>query len=296
MQSLGIYVHVPFCRSKCGYCDFCSVAGADLKLKDKYVKAVIEHMRESASLSKSYTVDTVYFGGGTPTSIGEKLLIKLLSAIRKSFSVSKSAEITVEANPESAGLKTLKRLRKAGFNRISIGVQSSNDAELKALGRIHTYADAETAVKNARAAGFDNLSLDLMYGLPGQTQEVFLASAAKIMALSPEHISCYALKLEPGTPMCLAAPPLPSDDAVADMYLDVTKHLESAGYEHYEISNYAKPSRRSRHNQKYWDLSEYLGFGPSSHSFFGGRRFSYTKDIEAYVNGFLSDGTVLDED
>ncbi len=295
MYSLGIYIHVPFCRSKCGYCDFCSVADFDGALKDAYVKAVLRHIAESKSIASKYTVDTIYFGGGTPTVLGQRHLIKILRAVEKAFAVSKNAEITVEANPESADSRQLKRLRKAGFNRVSLGVQSSDDRELQALGRLHSFSGAKEAVKNARAAGFRNLSLDLMYGLPGQSVDAFLLSVREILSLSPEHISCYALKLEPGTPLYKASPPLPPGDEQADMYEAATRLMENAGYGHYEISNYAKHGFRSRHNQKYWDLSEYLGFGPASHSFCGGRRFSYTKDIKAYIDGFLKGGEVLDE-
>ena len=295
MQSLGIYIHVPFCRSKCGYCDFCSVSDFDEALKESYVKAVLKHIGESAHLSRAYTVDTVYFGGGTPTVLGDKLLIRILRALQKTFVLPKNTEVTLEANPESADLKQLKRLKKAGFSRISLGVQSAHDEELKTLGRIHTYSGAVQAVKNARAAGFANLSLDLMYGLPGQNLPSFLSSVSEIASLSPEHISCYALKLEPETKLYKESPSLPSDDEQADMFEAATELLENAGYEHYEISNYAKPGFRSKHNQKYWDLSEYLGFGPASHSFCGGRRFSYTKDIKAYIEGFLNGGAVLDE-
>jgi len=295
MYPLGIYVHIPFCRSKCAYCDFCSVQNADNSKKDAYVKAVLTHIQETAPRYSSHVVDTIYFGGGTPTILGEKPLIRILQTLKKFFSVSKSAEITLEANPESADLKKLRRLNKAGFNRISIGVQSADDNDLRSLGRIHSFKDAVHAVKNARAAGFSNLSLDLMYGLPGQSTESFLSSAAEILKLSPEHISCYALKLEPGTRLFAAAFALPSDDIQADMYEETAALLGKHGYQQYEISNFAKPGYRSRHNQKYWDLSEYLGFGPSSHSFCTGRRFSYTKDIDAYIEGFISGGPVLDE-
>ncbi|MCX7615251.1 MAG: radical SAM family heme chaperone HemW [Clostridiales bacterium] len=295
MQSLGIYIHVPFCKSKCGYCDFCSTLDRESVQKDRYVNAILKHIEESSELFTKYMVDTVYFGGGTPTILGKKFLILILKKLQKHFNIAKTAEITLEANPESSDLQLLKRLKKAGFNRISIGVQSSDDEELKMLGRIHTFEEAKKAVDNARSAGFINLSLDLMYGLPGQTSETFLASVNQIIKLTPEHISCYALKLEPKTPLYNVKPTLPSDDEQADMYEAMVNTLAQSGYEQYEISNFARKGMRSKHNQKYWDLSEYLGFGPSSHSFCGGRRFSYTKDIKAYIDGILNDGVVIDE-
>ena len=289
--SLGIYIHVPFCKKKCKYCDFYSIACADGSKMDAYTDALVRHIGEYAPFMKGYTVDTVYFGGGTPTVLGAKRLGRILKAICRGCSVSKSAEITCEANPESSELKLFEALRRAGVNRLSLGVQSASDEELAALGRLHTFAQAAQAVQAARKAGFGNLSLDFMYGLPGQDIAGALASLEKIMALSPEHISCYCLKLEEGTPLWREAPVLPDDDTQADMYLQIVGMLEKSGYEQYEVSNFAKRGYASRHNTRYWKLEEYLGFGPGAHSFFGGRRFSYKRNLDAYLAG----GDILDE-
>ena len=176
-------------------------------------------------------------------------------------------------------------MKKQGVNRLSFGVQSAHDEELKKIGRIHTFQQAKDAVDLARAKGFANISLDLMYGLPGQTQEMFLDSVEQCLALGPRHLSCYGLKLEPATRMGRENPALPDDDAQADTYLAMCELLRKNGFEHYEISNFAKPGFRSRHNMKYWDLSEYLGLGPGAHSFMNGRRFAFARDIKAYING-----------
>lgn len=289
--SLGIYIHVPFCKKKCKYCDFYSVAGADSAKMDAYADALVRHIGEYALSMAGYTVDTVYFGGGTPSVLGEKRLGRILKALRRACTVSKSAEITCEANPESSEKKLFSALRRAGVNRLSLGVQSASDEELGTLGRLHTFGQAAQAVSAAREAGFQNVSLDFMYGLPGQDTAGALASLEKIMALSPEHISCYCLKLEEGTPLCHEAPVLPDDDEQADMYLAIVDLMEKNGYGQYEISNFAKRGYASRHNTRYWKLEEYLGFGPGAHSFFGGRRFSYKRDLGAYLEG----SDILDE-
>lgn len=293
-KNLGLYIHIPFCASKCLYCDFYSKPRCSEELIERYVHAVITHLKEYSPQLSAYTVDTVYFGGGTPSFIGAKRLRALLDAVKKYAPLGSRTEITLEANPDSSDLKSLKALHRAGFNRISFGVQSANDAELSKLGRIHNFSDACAAVQNARKAKFDNISLDLMYGLPDSTVESTLYSLNKLIELNPEHISTYALKLEEGTPMFEQNPPLPDDDTVADMYLAIVDSLEKAGYMQYEISNFAKPGRESRHNLKYWNLDEYLGLGTSAHSYFAGRRFSYINDIDKYISA-MDSGDVLVE-
>ena len=282
-KPLGLYLHIPFCVAKCGYCDFYSVT--DAGLQKAYVAALLKHIREYGAVCGGYTVDTVYLGGGTPSCLGAKALDRILQEVKSKFSLDPDAEITVECNPESVDKKLLDGLKKRGGNRLSIGVQSAHDEELKRIGRIHTFEQAKQAVDLARARGFDNLSLDLMYGLPGQTQQMFLDSVEQVLALGPRHLSCYGLKLEPRTKMGREAPVLPEDDAQADTYLAMCELLRKNGFEHYEISNFAKPGFRSRHNCKYWDLSEYLGLGPGAHSFMNGRRFAFARDIKAYING-----------
>ena len=285
-KSLGIYVHIPFCRSKCEYCDFYSLGGARNKeLMDRYLGAVLAHIREAAPSAIGYEVDTVYFGGGTPSFFGASGLDRIFAEIDRRFDVSRDAEVTLEANPDSVTLPMLTRLRRSGFNRISIGVQSDSDEQLKALGRPHNYKQAQQAVMLARRAGFDNISVDLMFGLPNQSREQWMQTLRNIIDLKTEHISCYGLKVEPGTRLweykdCAN---LPDDDAQADMYFYAVETLEEFGYHQYEISNFAKPGRESRHNLKYWKLQEYAGFGPGAHSDFGGVRYAYEKDLDAYI-------------
>ena len=292
---LGIYVHVPFCRSKCHYCDFYSVTDMDSQLSDGYLDAVCDHIRETGPLAPGYRVDTVYFGGGTPSYFGAEGMAAILGVIRRSFDVASDAEITFEANPDSINPKLLRRLHGEGFNRVSLGVQCSDDAILQAIGRPHDYEEAVDAVKMIRKAGFKNLSLDLIYGLPDQDLESWQQTLLNIIALKPEHISCYGLKLEEGTPLCQKQNQLwlADDDMQADMYLATVEILRSHGYKQYEISNFCKRNRESRHNMKYWTGGEYLGFGPDASSDFAGKRFAVIRDLHGYITGIRSGGQVL---
>ena len=296
-EKLGIYVHIPFCRSKCDYCDFYSLAGREDRMDD-YLKALIAHMKETGPLTRGCQVDTVYFGGGTPSYFGEKRLRELLRTIAKRFDLAKDAEITVECNPDSVNLKMLQTLRKAGANRISLGVQSAHPCELSNLHRPHDFAQVKEAVKAIRAAKFKNLSLDLIYGLPGQDMAGWQDTVEQVLALEPEHLSCYGLKVEPGTPLddrVIRGEKLPDDDEQADMYLWMVQRLGEAGYKQYEISNFARAGFQSRHNLKYWMGRPYIGFGPGAHSDFGGRRYSFVRDLERYITGVLGGGAVIDE-
>ena len=295
---LGLYLHIPFCRSKCAYCDFYSLPGHEQKM-DAYQRALLSHLAESAPMAESHIVDTVYFGGGTPSFYGEKRLTELLKCVKKLYRVDSSAEITMEANPDSVDLKMLKRLRRAGFNRISLGVQSAEDAQLSSLGRPHTFDQARRAVEWARKAGFQNISLDLIYGLPGQTVESWQNTVEQVLALNPEHISAYGLKVEEGTPLfhrVQAGESIPDDDMQADCYLWTVDRLAQAGYAQYEISNFAKNGLFSRHNLKYWMIHPYMGFGPGAHSDFGSRRYSFIRDLDVYIKGVLEGGSIVDED
>lgn len=288
-KPLGIYVHIPFCKSKCEYCDFYSLGGSrDRRTTDQYLQALADHIRETGRLAPDYTVDTVYFGGGTPSFFGAENLEKILDELQKRFHFGADPEITLEANPDSAqDISALRQLHDAGFDRLSLGMQSADDAELRRIGRVHTHAQTVRAVENARAAGFDNLSLDLIYGLPGQTMTRWQANLDAALALAPEHLSCYGLKVEGGTPLSARRErfTLPDDDAQADMYLSAVGLLARQGYEQYEISNFCRPGRASRHNSRYWTLAEYLGFGPGAHSDFGGERFALARDLDAYLAG-----------
>lgn len=291
MKTLGLYVHIPFCKQKCVYCDFYSLPRSEDRM-DRYTQALRTHLQHLAPQAAGYTVDTVYFGGGTPSYLGAERLSALLTTIRAHYTLSPEAEITFEANPDSAcDADALRTLRRCGFNRISLGMQSANDEELRRIGRVHTAAQLTAAVAAAREAGFGNLSLDLIYGLPGQTQARWQENLAAAVSLRPEHLSCYGLKVEEGTPLFTMADSagLPDDEAQADFYLYTVDYLRRQGYDQYEISNFARPGRESRHNLKYWTLGEYLGFGPGAHSDFGGARFAWERDLERYIQG-VEDG------
>ena len=287
VHSLGLYLHIPFCKAKCIYCDFYSLPHSEEKM-DAYAAALQRDLIRRAPDARDHTVDTVYFGGGTPSYLGADRLCRILETVFAHYHVDKTAEITTEANPDSArDAAALRQLRSAGFNRISLGMQSACDDELRLIGRVHTHRETVEAVSAARAAGFDNLSLDLIYGLPEQTAARWRENLRAAIALQPEHLSCYGLKIEEGTPLFFKKDGLfiPDDDAQAEEYLAAVGLLEEAGYRQYEISNFARPGRASRHNLKYWTMQEYLGFGPGAHSDFGGRRFAYARDLSAYIRG-----------
>lgn len=294
---LGIYIHIPFCRSKCKYCDFYSLTTKDDKLLDSFIQAMTSHIKEAGALAPGYRVDTIYFGGGTPTFFGAEGMATLLAAIRKHFDVAPDAEITFEANPDSVSAPMLKRLRAEGFNRVSLGVQTDNDEVLQKLGRPHDYNQAVAAVERIRRAGFRNLSIDLMYGLPGQTLPDWEDTLRRVLSLNPDHMSCYGLKVEERTPLYEMKDiyNLPDDDAQADMYLAAVEILRSKGYRQYEISNFAKKGMVSRHNMKYWLGGEYLGFGPDASSDFAGKRFKFVRDLMGYIDGVKGKGEIITE-
>ena len=294
---LGIYVHVPFCRSKCQYCDFYSLAVKDDKLMDNFLDAICAHIREAGALAPGYKVDTIYFGGGTPSFFGADGIATILTTLRRSFDVDNNAEITIECNPDSVSDKLLRRLLAEGVNRVSLGIQTDDDDVLAKLGRPHTYAQAVAAYQRIRKAGFKNVSVDLMYGLPGQTLTDWQETLDNVLRLMPEHISCYNLKLEPGTPLHEYREMLnmPSEDVQADMYLAASDMLRSRGYRHYEISNFARKGLYSRHNMKYWNGGEYLGFGPSASSDFAGKRFVLARDLQTYIQGIRTGGEVMED-
>lgn len=251
-----------------------------------YCEAVKAQLSSCAPLAREYEVDTIYFGGGTPTALPSELLCGLLESIKRNYRVTDDAEITAECNPATASAADFAAMRHAGFNRLSIGAQSMHDRELKLLGRAHTVADFCATVATARGSGFANISADLMYGIPGQTQESLAASVAALCEVGVEHISAYGLKIEEGTPFYdkRNTLELPDDDAVAAMYEETVAALAERGLERYEISNFARPGYESRHNLKYWECEEYLGFGVAAHSFFGGRRFGISRDMDAYIS------------
>ena len=289
-NTLGLYIHIPFCKAKCAYCDFYSLPQSE-SMMDEYCRALTAHLEEVAPRCTAMTVDTVYFGGGTPSYLGAERLCALLKTIKKRYCIDHNAEITVECNPDSAtDWKALRKLRRAGFNRISLGVQSTDDTLLRQIGRIHTVSQVTDAIAAARMAKFRNISLDLIYGLPGQTMEQWQDTVRTAAALEVQHLSCYGLKVEDGTPLFAHRHEidLPDDEAQAEMYLWMVEYLANKGYAQYEISNFAREGFRSRHNQKYWAMEPYAGFGPGAHSDFGDVRFAYERDLQAYINGNLS--------
>ena len=295
-DKLGIYIHIPFCRSKCDYCDFYSLAGREDQM-DRYQKALLAHLKETAPLAQGYPVDSIYFGGGTPSYYGAKRIRELLTHLHKLFQVDRDAEVTVECNPDSTDYKLLRTLRKAGVNRISLGMQSADGEELQRIHRIHTPHQTDQAVEAARKAKFANVSLDLIYGLPGQTMDSWKATVEHALSLIPQHLSCYGLKVEEGTPLARRVAEgevLPDEDQQADLYLWTVGRLERAGLPQYEISNFAKPGYESRHNLRYWLTRPYIGFGPGAHSDFGGRRYSFVRDLDAYIRGVLEGGDIID--
>ena len=289
IRPLGLYLHIPFCKAKCAYCDFYSLPRSEEKM-DAYVAALTAHLTETAPMAAGHTVDTVYFGGGTPSYLGAERITQLLQTVKKHYRVAKEAEITLEANPDSLfDWKALRALRRLGLNRISLGVQSSDDAVLRSLGRIHTWQQVVEAADAVRRAKIPDLSLDLIYGLPDQTAEQWEKTLSDAVSLSPDHISCYGLKLEEDTPLWQRRDSLtlPDDEMQADMYLFTVEYLQNLGYRQYEISNFARPGHESRHNLKYWTLGEYAGFGPGAHSDFGNVRYAYVADLDMYLQGRL---------
>lgn len=286
-KTLGLYLHIPFCRSKCLYCDFCSIPTRNAERMNAYVDRLCDDLAARADDCRDYTVDTVYFGGGTPTALPRGSLERLLGVVAERYDLSPDAEITAECNPATADRGYFRSMRRAGFNRISVGLQSIHADELRALGRIHTYADFCRTVEDLTAAGFPNFSADVMIGIPLQTQDSFLQTLTELIKLRPRHISAYGLTIEEGTPFARTRDSLalPDDDTVAKTYLAGVRLLASEGFSQYEISNFARAGYESRHNLKYWNLDEYLGLGPAAASDFAGERRQNSRDLDAYLRG-----------
>lgn len=283
LESVGIYVHIPFCKKKCDYCDFYSLAGCDSAFMDSYLQAMIKQLDDYSIGGYKIKVDTIYIGGGTPSYFGGKRLSILLKEIKRRFNLTRDVEITVEVNPESADKKLFKQLKKAGVNRVSMGVQSSDDDQLVSLGRLHDFSKACEAVELCKKYCTDNISLDLMYGLENQTMKSWEDSIEAVISLKPRHISCYSLTLEEGTPLFSQNPQLPDDDYIADIYLVAVDTLENNGYMQYEISNFALKGYESAHNSRYWDVRPYIGIGAAAHSFYGDKRYSNIRNAKEYI-------------
>ena len=288
MKGLGLYIHIPFCLSKCNYCDFYSIAGADEEKKDRYVSALVSHMQEYKIQTKNYIVSSVYLGGGTPSLLSENQLKTVMRAVKKNFRLSKHCEISMEVNPGTVDAAKLKVMRKLGINRLSIGAQSFKDEELGVCGRRHNSSDIYSCITMARNARFDNISLDLIYGLPGQDKESLFENLDTAIELGVEHVSLYGLKIEEGTPFWYNrhSLSLPEEDEECEMYFESIAKLKNAGFRQYEISNFAKRLRACKHNLRYWNCDEYIGLGPCAHSYFGGKRFSFKRNIDLYIDSF----------
>lgn len=287
---MGIYIHIPFCLHKCNYCDFYSRAVNDPDLMERYTRSVINELRlRRNEISRSFS--TIYLGGGTPSLLKTVQIEKILAAVFAYYQARDEAEISMEINPATVNLQDLKDLRSAGVNRISIGVQSFSDTELKILGRMHSGRDAATVLNDVTQAGFDNFNLDLIYGLPGQTMSAWRDNLKLAVDFNPQHISAYLLQLDPATPLardieagvfnCL------DDEEEARLYYFTLDYLQDYGYQHYEISNFARPDRECRHNLLYWQSRPYLGIGSGAVSFNGGQRILNQPPLDRYVEDLL---------
>ena len=291
LQTTSLYLHIPFCHTRCHYCDFNTYAGI-LPLREPYVCALITEIQLAGQFAQlangmSRRSRTIFFGGGTPSLLTVEQIKRLLSACLEAFAVDEEAEITLEANPGTLSAEQLTGLRAAGINRLSLGSQSFDAELLHTLGRIHTSEEIVQALSNARAAGFQSITLDFMFGLPGQTMQRWKTTLDRALALHPEHFSLYSLIIEEGTPFYTWTNEgriIPGDeDLCADMYEYADERLQAEGYENYEISNWALPGHQSRHNLTYWQNLPYIGMGAGAHSFFGGRRFSNVLDPQEYI-------------
>jgi len=295
METISLYIHIPLCVKKCAYCDFASFAGR-MGQRDRYVQAVCREIRVQAAFFGRRSVATIFFGGGTPTLLSGEQIQAIMQTVRDCFDVLPDAEISMEGNPGTLNMENLRAYRQAGVNRLSLGVQSMDDGLLAAIGRIHTAKEAKAAVQMAREAGFDNLNLDLMYGLPGQAAWQWEETLHHAIALAPEHMSCYSLILEEGTPLydsvnAGACAPLPDEDEMERMDALTLRLLREAGYGRYEVSNFAKPGRECRHNIVYWECLPYLGVGLNAHSDMDGRRFYNPASWEDYLA--MAEGNML---
>jgi oxygen-independent coproporphyrinogen-3 oxidase len=292
-DSLGVYLHVPFCRTRCRYCDFYRV-GENRERMTEFRRALATEIEGWRELH-GRTVESIYFGGGTPSLLEPDELAELVAALARRFRLTSDVEITAEANPSDLGPERLRALRAAGINRLSIGVQSFVDRELSLLGRRHDAAHAESVVGQAAEAGFARLSIDLMVGIPGQTDGSFATSLERAVALAPEHLSLYLLEVHPGSEIDFLRRERPrlfaGEEAARRRYLRMRERLRGAGYEHYEISNFARPGAECRHNLRYWRCRDWLGLGPSAHSFVDGRRFRHPADLR----GWLADPMAVEE-
>lgn len=286
----GIYIHIPFCKQRCNYCAFYS--STLYNIKEEYTNAVCQELRMRKEYTGNDTIATIYFGGGTPSTLSAEQLHKICDTIYSTYNIAETPEVTIECNPDDLTPQFLKQLRRLPFNRISMGVQSFNDTQLKRLGRRHTAEGARQAVANARAAGYSNISIDLMFALPGSTAEDWQHDLESAIKLKPDHLSAYNLMYEEGTPLYRALQrgdieELSEDENVTQFRMLITA-MKNAGYRHYEISNFALPGRESQHNSSYWKDTPYIGCGAAAHSYNGTSREWNIADIKAYIEGINS--------
>ena len=286
-EPIGLYVHIPFCKKKCAYCDFVSFEGALAQFEERYIQALTDEI-VSYKRDEKIAVDTVFFGGGTPSLISADSFVKIVNSIKEVFEILPDAEFSVESNPKTLTEEKLTAYKKCGVNRISFGLQSIHEKELKILGRIHNFEEFSESYNMVLKSGIDNINVDLMYAIPEQTVHSFCESLKKVISLAPTHISAYSLILEEGTRLYNERDKLalPSEDEECEMYYAASEILRSNGYDHYEISNYAKLGYECRHNLKYWQDKEYIGLGLAAHSYLFGKRYSNTVEFSEY---FASD-------
>ncbi len=301
-KQIGLYIHIPFCKQKCSYCDFCSYANKESFIK-RYIQCVLKEIIEVGNNNKIdfengkddlFLVKTIYIGGGTPSLIDSKYIVQIIEDIKLNFEIDEKAEITIEVNPRTVTLEKLEDYKRAGINRLSIGLQSTHEHLLKEIGRIHTYLDFLDTFRFAREAGFENINVDLMIGLPNQTLEEVKDSIEEIVSMEPEHISVYSLILEENTPLFKKVEEgleLPNEDLERKMYWAVKQTLEQNNYIHYEISNFAKQGYESKHNLDCWNQKEYIGFGVAAHSYTNGIRYSNIENLEQYIKNYEEDKT-----
>lgn len=301
-KQIGLYIHIPFCKQKCSYCDFCSYANKESFIK-RYIQCVLKEIIEVGNNNKIdfengkddlFLVKTIYIGGGTPSLIDSKYIVQIIEDIKLNFEIDEKAEITIEVNPGTVTLEKLEDYKRAGINRLSIGLQSTHEHLLKEIGRIHTYLDFLDTFRFAREAGFENINVDLMIGIPNQTLEEVKDSIEEIVSMEPEHISVYSLILEEGTPLFKKVEEgleLPDEELERKMYWNVKRILEANGYNHYEISNFAKQGYESKHNLDCWNQKEYIGFGVAAHSYTNGIRYSNIENLEQYIKNYEEDKT-----
>lgn len=281
-NKLSFYIHIPFCVRKCDYCAFYSLAGQTEETKEAYFNALIQQI---SSFETDREISTIYFGGGTPPMLGVERICDLIKLFKSKFSLSENVEITVEVNPGTVNQKDLATLKKAGANRLSVGIQAANDEILKSIGRIHSFDQAKRCIFEAREAGFENISADIIFALPQQSFEDFTDGVKRIISLDVDHISAYSLQIEEGTKIYERRESLcfPDEDGEEAQYQALCEILSDAGFEHYEISSFAKNGFRSRHNMNYWMQGEYIGFGAAAHSFFEKKRFSAVCDVQKFI-------------